>query len=147
MADQRTKAEGSGPLDITLVTPTGEVTHRAVDAITAYGELGEFGVLPGHVPFLTKLDPGVMVLEEGRQTTVYAHGNGFLEVGDNGVVKALVEQAALGVDIDAKEASAELEKAEHELNALDEGGGADFANLAARRDWAMAKLSAVARAR
>ncbi len=144
---KETQVEGSGPLEITVVTPKGEVTHRAVDAITAYGELGEFGVLPGHVPFLTKLDPGVMVLEEGRNKTVYAHGSGFLEVGDRGVIKALVEQAALGADIDAKEAAAELEKAELEIKQLDSGSGADWATAAGRRDWAMAKLGAVARAR
>jgi len=41
-----------------VVTPVERVLSKEVDEVVAPGELGEFGVLPGHVPFLTLLLPG-----------------------------------------------------------------------------------------
>ena len=41
-----------------IVTPEKKVLSETVDIVVAPGELGEFGVLPGHVPFLCKLKVG-----------------------------------------------------------------------------------------
>ena len=45
-------------LKVELVTPYKRVLSDEVDEITATGSLGEFGVLPGHAPFLTSLKIG-----------------------------------------------------------------------------------------
>ena len=45
-------------LKVELVTPYKKVLSEEVDEITATGALGEFGVLPGHAPFLTSLKIG-----------------------------------------------------------------------------------------
>ena len=41
-----------------IVTPEKRVLSESVDIVVAPGELGEFGVLPGHIPFLCKLKIG-----------------------------------------------------------------------------------------
>ncbi len=45
-------------LKLELVTPYKKVLTEEVDEITATGSLGEFGVLPGHAPFLSSLKIG-----------------------------------------------------------------------------------------
>ena len=41
-----------------VVTPTRLVLDEDVDEVTAHGELGEFGVLPNHIAFLSTLVAG-----------------------------------------------------------------------------------------
>jgi len=49
----------STSLGVNLVTPRGVVAHTDADSVQAPGELGEFELLPGHVPMLAALRPGV----------------------------------------------------------------------------------------
>jgi F-type H+-transporting ATPase subunit epsilon len=48
-----------GKLLLEIVTPQGLVFSSEVDEVTASGSEGEFGVLPGHVPFITTLKIGL----------------------------------------------------------------------------------------
>ena len=41
-----------------IVTPEKKVLSEQVDIVVAPGEEGEFGVLPNHIPFLTKIKVG-----------------------------------------------------------------------------------------
>ena len=45
-------------MKLEIVTPYSKVLDMEVDEVTATGKLGEFGVLPGHAPFLTSLRIG-----------------------------------------------------------------------------------------
>jgi F-type H+-transporting ATPase subunit epsilon len=45
-------------LTLEVVTPEGLLLREDVDDVVAPGELGYFGVLPGHTPFLTTLGAG-----------------------------------------------------------------------------------------
>ena len=134
-----------GDMDVVVVTPRGEVSHRAAREVTAFGALGELGVLPGHVPLLTMLEPGVLVLDGTAGREVWAHGPGYLEVGAGDHVKVLVEQAVAASDVDTGDVTTELPALEQELRDFDGADGAERRNLSARRDWAMARLAASAR--
>lgn len=144
MADDQALAP-QGSMDVTVVTPLRHVLTDHVDEITAYGSLGEFGVLPGHIPLLTMLDTGVLVLHGRGGRQVYAHGPGYLEVGAHGEVEILVERAELAADVDVELAKTELADAETELNNQGSVDHADWKNLTARRDWAMAQIAASVR--
>jgi F-type H+-transporting ATPase subunit epsilon len=48
-----------------VVTPSRLLLDDVVDEVTAPGALGEFGVLPNHIAFLTLLVPGEMSYKEG----------------------------------------------------------------------------------
>jgi F-type H+-transporting ATPase subunit epsilon len=101
-------------LAVELVTPRGVVAHEDTDALTAPGEQGEFELLPGHVPLLTALKPGVLTIGERRRTR-YAVSAGYLRVDPANNVQVLVEQAVLGSDVDLEAARADLKAAEGEL--------------------------------
>lgn len=64
-----------------IVTPTKLVLSEQVDLVTAPGSEGEFGVLPGHAPFLTTLKPGELTYKIGNNTTRLTIGIGYAEVG------------------------------------------------------------------
>lgn len=137
-------AEGS--LQVNMVTPRGPVAADETDAVTAPGELGELEILPGHVPFLTALHPGVLTLGEQRGRRVFAVGRGYLRVDRSGEVEILVESAVEGsrVDVEAAEklrdqAAAELEQWKSKAH------DGDWRTVKDRHDWAQAQLEARAR--
>jgi F-type H+-transporting ATPase subunit epsilon len=129
-------------LAIDLVTPRGVVAHEATDGLTAPGEEGEFELLPGHVPLLVALKPGVLVIGE-KSRTRYAVSTGYLRVDPAGRVEVLVEQAVLGNEIDVEAARAEQKSAEAELAKWgDKPLDGDYKNLRHRADWAAARIAA-----
>src|SRR5258705_3534534 len=101
-------------LGVNLVTPRGVVAHTNADSVQAPGELGEFELLPGHVPFLTALRAGVLTIGT-KQGARYAVSTGYLRVDPTGAVEILVEQAMPAADIDADAAKNDLAFAEAEL--------------------------------
>jgi F-type H+-transporting ATPase subunit epsilon len=133
-------------LHVLVVTPLGPIVADDTDAVTAPGQLGEFEVLPGHVPLLAQLHPGVLVLGEKTARRVFAVSRGFLEVEPDGEVQILVEKAipAAGVD----EAAARTVAADLGPRLKDWKGAldAEYQNLKARYDWAQAQLDARSRA-
>ena len=146
MADAKKQLTGGGGLDINVVTPYGPITHEESDAIIAPGEMGEFEVLPGHIPFLTALHAGVMTIGERLERTVYAVGPGYLRVGAGGDIEVLVESAVLAKDIDLAAAKTEINEVRAKLEAWkDKPADGESRTLADRRDWAQAQLDAHAR--
>ena len=131
-------------LGINLVTPRGVVAHTDADSVQAPGELGEFELLPGHVPMLTALKPGVLTIgTKARQR--YAVSSGYLRVDPSGAVEILVEQALPTVDIDSDAAKKDLAAAEAELAKWgDRPLDGDYVNMQQRAGWARARLDAVA---
>lgn len=136
----------SGALSVNVVTPTGVITTTETNAVTAPGQMGEFEVLPGHIPFLTSLHPGVMILGEGRKVDVYAVSRGYLKVGTAGDVEVLVERAVPGDKVDTESASTDRDEAKSVLDGWkNRPQDAEWQNLKDRHDWAQALLDAHAR--
>src|ERR1051325_3092856 len=131
-------------LGVNLVTPRGVVAHTDADSVQAPGELGEFELLPGHVPMLTALKPGVLTIgTKARQR--YAVSSGYLRVDPGGAVEILVEQAMLPLDVDPDAAKKDLAAAEAELAKWgDRPLDGDYVNMQQRAGWARARLDAVA---
>jgi F-type H+-transporting ATPase subunit epsilon len=131
-------------LAINLVTPRGVVAHQDADSVQAPGELGEFELLPGHVPMLTALKAGVLTIgTKGRDR--YAVSSGYLRVDPSGAVEILVEQAVPAKDVDAEAAKKDLAAAEAELGKWgDKPQDGDYINLQQRAGWARARIDAAA---
>jgi ATP synthase F1 epsilon subunit len=130
-------------LGVNLVTPRGVVAHTDADSVQAPGELGEFELLPGHVPMLTALRPGVLTIGTKARTR-YAVASGYLRVDPSGAVEILVEQALPTVEIDPEVAKKDLATAEAELAKWgDRPLDGDYVNTQQRVGWARARLDAV----
>ena len=133
----------SANITINLVTPQGPIAQQESDAVMAPGRLGQFEILEGHVPFLSELHAGVVVLGEATEKSYYAVGPGFLEVEPSGEVQILCEQARAIEDIDVEAAEAEVAETESKVSAWKGPLDAEHRTLKARLDWAQAQIDAV----
>lgn len=125
-----------------LVTPERRLVAAEVESVTAPGELGEFGVLPGHRPLLTLLKTGVLTFVKNGASERAAISGGYAEVSEQGV-KVLAESAELAGEIDAAEAEKTLAQAEAEMKKLDPIEQAEaLARAKAARDLAQAQILA-----
>ena len=72
-------------LDVRIVTPRKVAWEGKAESVQAPGTLGEFGVLPGHIPFLTTLKPGPLTLTTSDGKLHFNVGLGFAEAGATSV--------------------------------------------------------------
>jgi len=104
-------------MKLEVVTPYSKVVDMEVEEVTATGKLGEFGVLPGHAPFLTSLKIGELAYKNSGVSEHLALNWGYFEVRDDKVI-VLVETAETAADIDVERARAALGRAEDALKKL-----------------------------
>ena len=97
-----------------VVTPYGLVLSEDVDELTATGSEGEFGVLPGHVPFVTTLKIGMLIIKKDGKTEYVFVSSGYAEVTFDKVV-VLADSAERAEDIDIDRAVAARQRAEERL--------------------------------
>jgi F-type H+-transporting ATPase subunit epsilon len=146
-------------LNLDILTPNGRVDLRLaeggkaasgtpgpieVEGVQVPAALGEMGVRPRHIPFLTPVVPGVVRFRYDGVDRRMAVGAGFLEISEAGVVTLLTERAVRSWEVKAEEARRELDDVSGELKqhaqaAIDD---ATVLKLKARRDWLDAQLRA-----
>jgi len=68
-----------------VITPMKLVVDEKVDEVVAPGVVGEFGVLPGHVPFITVLAEGELRYKKGSHEKKLIVEGGIAEVRDDKV--------------------------------------------------------------
>jgi F-type H+-transporting ATPase subunit epsilon len=113
-----------------VVTPDRLVLATEADVVVCPGVEGQFGVLPGHIPFLSALEIGEMYYRKGGQTEFLAVSGGFAEVTGEKVT-IVAESAEKGREIDIERARRAAERAEKRL----------AAGKTAEIDWARAEAA------
>jgi F-type H+-transporting ATPase subunit epsilon len=108
---EETGAAVAARLRLVLVTYEKKVLEVECDEVTLPGQLGYFGVLPGHVPMIALLRVGELMYRVGKIEHFLALSWGFCEVADD-VVTVMAEFAETPAEIDV--AAAEREAAEAE---------------------------------
>ncbi|MFH1075446.1 MAG: F0F1 ATP synthase subunit epsilon [Pseudomonadota bacterium] len=105
-------------LKLEIVTPEKIVIQDEAQIVVAPGTYGEFGVLPGHTPFLTTLKVGVVRYKDksGHEQYIFTNG-GFSEALPHKVT-ILTESAEKREDIDIERAKAAMRRAEDRLAAI-----------------------------
>jgi F-type H+-transporting ATPase subunit epsilon len=116
-----------------ILTPDRILLESEVEDMTAPGTVGEFGVLPDHINFVTSLTVGEVSYRQGERRRYLAIGGGFAEVLNN-VVTLLVASAESAETIDAHRALESRNRARALLEKLDPQD-AKFALLEA--EWAL----------
>jgi F-type H+-transporting ATPase subunit epsilon len=132
-----------------LATPSRLVVSTEVEEVVAPGEMGYFGVWPGHAPFLTTLGAGVLYYRQGPGREHYvAVSGGFAEVTGERVI-VLAERAELPEEIDRARAERARERAETRLagkSPRPNEDEIDYARALAALARALARLQAAAHA-
>jgi F-type H+-transporting ATPase subunit epsilon len=101
-----------------VITPERVMVREDVDMVEAKGALGEFGILPGHINFLTSIVPGEVRYMIDSKTRSLATSGGFAEVVSDKVT-FLLETAEFAEEIDVRRAERAKERAESALGEKD----------------------------
>ncbi|WP_462137892.1 ATP synthase F1 subunit epsilon [Candidatus Mycalebacterium sp.] len=102
-------------LTLKIITPAGLALEAPVETVVLKGDLGEFGVLAGHVAMVSNIVSGRIryVDVQGGEKTLIAHG-GISEVRDD-TVTVLTQTLESPDEIDVAEAVRESEEIESRL--------------------------------
>ena len=100
-----------------IVTPYGSVVNSKVEEAYIPGSQGDFGVLPGHAPFLTSLRIGELHYRREKEIHFLAVNRGFAEVTPTRVT-ILADTAEPAEEIDKERAKSAKVRAEEKLKTL-----------------------------
>lgn len=105
-------------LQVRVITPDRTVWDDSVEEVILPSSSGQVGILSGHAPLLTALEPGVIRIRNNGWENI-AITDGFAEVEAN-EVKVLVNAAAKGADIDLNEARQAFEAAKAQVDQVND---------------------------
>jgi len=101
-------------LNLEIITPRRLLVSEEVEMVEARGDYGEFGILPGHIKFLTTLDIGEIRYMKDGKTKHLSTSGGFGEVVDDKVT-FLVDTAEFADEIDVERSKKIADWAESSL--------------------------------
>jgi F-type H+-transporting ATPase subunit epsilon len=128
-------------LDLSIVTPFGQIFSGEVNGCVAPGKNGQFQILRGHTDFLSIINIGLIKIDKISEKTLYlATSGGFCEVND-GNIKIIVESAESLETIDVQRAEEAKKRAEERLSSQKKGTDFIRAELALRRAVNRLKIS------
>ena len=109
-----TQENMAATLKLEIVTPDAKVYSEDVDMVTLPGVEGEMGIYPQHVPLMTQLSAGEIIVRKGGQDFFLAVGDGFVEVTGERVA-VLTDMAVRAENIDEAKAEEARRRAEARL--------------------------------
>src|SRR5712671_1218134 len=101
-------------LKLEIVTPDAKTYSEDVEMVTLPGVEGEMGIYPHHVPLMTQIVPGEIVVHKGGQDFYLAVGEGFVEITGERVA-IMTDMALKAENIDEAKAEEARQRAEARL--------------------------------
>src|SRR6476469_7523398 len=102
-------------LKLEIVTPEATTYSEDVDMVTLPGVEGEMGIFPMHVPLMTQVVPGEVVVRKDGRDYFLAVGEGFVEITADRVA-ILTDMAIRAESIDEAKAEEARRRAEARLS-------------------------------
>ena len=128
------------PMRLEIVTAERVVYSEDVDILVAPGIDGELGILPGHAPLLTALQPGEIRVVKDNDESYIAVSSGFVEVLANKVT-ILADTAEYAEEIDIERAEEALKRAEERVSSRGADMDLEKAVASVRRSAARLKVA------
>jgi F-type H+-transporting ATPase subunit epsilon len=101
-------------LKLEVVTPIAIIYSQDVQSVTLPAIDGQIGVFPHHVPLLTRIVPGEIIIRRDGRDEFFAVGGGLVEVtGDS--VSIVTDMAIEAKDIDEAKAEEARQRAAQRL--------------------------------
>ena len=101
-------------LQLEIVTPDAKVFSEGVEMVTLPGAEGEMGIYPQHVPLLTQIVPGEVIVRKDGRDYYLAVGDGFVEITGERVA-IMTDMAIRAEHIDEARAEEARQRAEARL--------------------------------
>jgi len=101
-------------MKLEIVTPEETVYSDDVDMVTLPGVVGQMGIYPQHVPLMTQLVPGEIIVRKDGRDLFIACGEGLIEINASRV-DVLTDLAVAADLIDTAKAEEARRRAEARL--------------------------------
>jgi len=130
-------------IQLEVVTPERELVHESALSVSVPAKNGYLGILPGHAPLLSELQPGELTYIDNHVTHYLSVSWGFVEVlPERVIVLAQAAERAEGIDVErAQRAKQRAEERLNNVTAVD----IDFERARAALMRALARLQAAGR--
>lgn len=132
-------------IHVDVVSAEESIFSGLAEFVVLPGEAGELGILPGHMPLMTRIKPGAVRIkrQDGTEEIIFV-ASGLLEV-QPGLITVLADTAIRGADLDEARA---LEARKVASEAMTNRASAmDYGRAQAELAEATAQLAAIARLR
>ncbi len=131
-------------IHVDIVSAEASIYSGLAEMVFAPGELGELGIAPRHAPLVTRLKPGEVRVNTGKEELDFFISGGILEVQPH-LVTVLADTAIRAGDLDEAKALEAKKQAEDAL--ADKSSEIDFVKAQAELAEAAAQLQAISRLR
>jgi F-type H+-transporting ATPase subunit epsilon len=102
-------------LKFEIITPDATVYSEDVDMVTLPGVEGQMGVFPQHVPLMTQMVPGEIIVRKDGRDYFLAVGEGLVEITSDHV-SVLTDMAIAAEKIDEAKVEEARQRAEARLS-------------------------------
>jgi F-type H+-transporting ATPase subunit epsilon len=132
-------------IHVDVVSAEESIFSGLAEFVVLPGEAGELGILPGHMPLMTRIKPGAVriKLPNDQEELIFVAG-GLLEV-QPGLVTVLADTAIRGKDLDHAKAAEAKRHAEEAMQSR--ASELDYARAQAELAEAVAQLNAISKLR
>ena len=133
-------------IHVDVVSAEESIFSGLAEFVVLPGEAGELGIMPGHMPLMTRIKPGAVRIKlqsQDKEELIFVAG-GILEV-QPGLVTVLADTAIRGKDLDEAKALESKRRAEEAM--VNRSSELDYARAQAELAEAVAQLSAIQKLR
>ena len=127
-------------IHIQIIVPNAIKLDDMVDSIFVPGCEGDFEIMYDHAPIITKLRPGTVEVNKGKEADCFAMYDGFITVEDNHVL-ILTESCESKNEINLEEAIHDKEQAEKDIATVGKGNNLDYMKAQAALMKAVARIN------
>jgi len=127
-----------------VVTPTRMVVREEIEEVVAPGAEGYFGIMGGHIPFMSTLKTGELAYRKNGSWRYLAVSWGYVEVRPETVI-VLAETAERAEEIDVARAERARDRARERLATWGEEEPMDISEIEAALAGAMTRIEVAAK--
>ena len=120
---------GVKKIPFTLATPLGPVYQGEVDEIVLTTKEGEITILPHHVPLVSLLEIGHVLIKRNGEENYFAIDGGIVDVRHDGSVIVLSQRSENAREIDTERAERAMERAKKYMREAGEREKVDYRRL------------------
>jgi len=131
-------------MHIQITTPEKIVLNEDVDSVTIPTTTGEITVLPHHIPLVSQIAPGILVMKKGGKEEDFVLQGGFVQVTEKEIL-ILADYAVAGKDVSVAQAEDAKKRAERAMK--EKANDRDFALAELEFKRAILELKAASRKR
>ena len=126
-------------MNIEIVTPEDRVYEDTIDSVVMPTTSGEIDILPGHIPIVTEVQAGELIISKSGTRQSLAISKGFAQcVGDK--ISILAEDAIHIDEIDESAVEEAQKRAENALATMEKMSDEEVAMLETQISYARAQI-------